>query len=247
VKRGLFVLALATVASSSFGATFFFFGVDPNTSIGDQFPVSAQSQRGWAAIAGSMSSISALTYERDPIGAGVTPYNPLPGVTISMTNVGGLSGVSATDQHELGWNVTPLGSKHLRFAPEFNANNAVISFRFTSLVNSFSTMYMGAQNNFPGEFTMAGFRNGNQLWSMSQSKPTPNDQLTSHSHNGFATDESALFFDEVRFISSGDRTNGSDHVGLDDTMFTYCNPVPEPATMAALGLGIAALLRRKRK
>jgi len=34
------------------------------------------------------------------------------------------------------------------------------------------------------------------------------------------------------------------YVGIDDVQF---NPVPEPATMAALGLGAAALIRRRRK
>ena len=170
------------------------------------------------------------------------------GVTISMTNVGGNgSGVNATNQHQLGWNVTPFGSKHLRFDPAFNANPAFVSFRFNSLINSFSTMYMGAQSNFVGDLALEGYRNGNPIWGMSQGKPPANDQLTSHSHMGFATDESNLFVDEVRFYSRGDRSNSSDHVGLDDTMFTYCNPVPEPATMVALGIGAVAMLRRRKK
>jgi hypothetical protein len=37
----------------------------------------------------------------------------------------------------------------------------------------------------------------------------------------------------------------SDYVGLDDVQYT-ATTVPEPATMAALGIGIAALLRRRR-
>lgn len=37
----------------------------------------------------------------------------------------------------------------------------------------------------------------------------------------------------------------SDFIGIDDVAYTAA--VPEPATMAALGLGVAALLRRRRK
>lgn len=53
-----------------------------------------------------------------------------------------------------------------------------------------------------------------------------------------------------RFAFNYNVTNGgpsganSDFIGIDDVQYTA---VPEPATMAALGLGVAALLRRRRK
>jgi PEP-CTERM motif len=39
----------------------------------------------------------------------------------------------------------------------------------------------------------------------------------------------------------------NDWVGVDNINYTAANPVPEPATMAVLGLGAAALLRRRNK
>lgn len=42
----------------------------------------------------------------------------------------------------------------------------------------------------------------------------------------------------------GPSGDNSDFIGIDDVVYTA---VPEPATMAALGLGFAALLRRRRK
>lgn len=44
--------------------------------------------------------------------------------------------------------------------------------------------------------------------------------------------------------NAGPNGNNSDYIGIDTVRYT---PVPEPATMAALGLGVAALIRRRRK
>ena len=45
--------------------------------------------------------------------------------------------------------------------------------------------------------------------------------------------------------NAGPNANNSDYIGIDD--FSYVsNPVPEPATMAVLGLGAMALIRRRR-
>ncbi len=45
--------------------------------------------------------------------------------------------------------------------------------------------------------------------------------------------------------NAGPAGANSDFIGIDDVVYTQA--VPEPATMAALGLGVAALLRRRRK
>lgn len=246
IKRGILVLTLCAAASQSFAFATFFFGQDAGVAPGNPFPLAAQGQRDWASVAAGLSSISAINYETSPLGAGIAPYNPLPGVTVSMDNVqAGFSGVMNTDNGQLGWNTTPLGSKHLRFAPSFNNQVSKVTFKFGALINSFSTIYTGAQNDFAGEFEMRGFRNGIQKWGMTQGKPAPVNNNTSVGHYGFVTDDAGLFFDEVRFLSVGDRTNSSDNVGLDDTFFTYCQAVPEPTTIAALGLGALAMIRRR--
>lgn len=236
----------AMTISKSFAFVVVFGGQDAPAGPGDPIPISAQGQRGWATVAGGISSISSVNYEISPMGSGVTPYNPLPGVTVSMTNVQPvLSGVMNTDDVQLGWNTTPLGTKHLRFAPAFNNVMASVNFKFNSLINSFSTLYTGAQSEFAGDFGVFGFRNGVAKWSMSASKPSTVFGRTSVTHLGFVTDEAALFVDEVQFVSIGDRTLTSDNVGLDDTFFTYCQAVPEPTTIAVLGLGALAMIRRR--
>lgn len=248
MKRGLLLISLLAVAGSSQAIQIFAFGQDAGVAPGSPFANSAQSQRDYLSFAAAYNSVSALNYEFSALGAGVTAYSPLAGVTVSMTNAdAAFSGVKNTDEEQLGWNTTMFGSKHLRFAANFNANDAYVSFQFGSLINSFSTLYNGQQNDFPGDFSMEGFKNGVSVWGMSQSKPAPVGNLTGVGHLGYFTDESAMFFDEVRFYSRGDRSNTRDVIGLDDAFFTYCQTVPEPATMAVLGLGAAALLRRRRK
>lgn len=248
MKRGLLLIAFAAVAGQSLAFTAFFYGDDPGTGVGTTYPEAGQDRAAWAALAGSNGSISSITYENSPIGAGVLPYSPLPGVTISMFTVQPiLSGVKAINDEGKGWNLTPFGSRHLRFQPNVSSFDSLLTFKFSNQVNSFSTMITGLQANDEGIYVMEAYRGGSLVWSFNTIKPMPVGQLTCHTHMGYTTSDSFMFIDEVRLICKGPRVRESDIVGLDDTMFSYCQAVPEPATVAAIGVGVLGLIRRRRR
>lgn len=64
--------------------------------------------------------------------------------------------------------------------------------------------------------------------------------------SGLSAGASGRFAFNYNVPNGGPNGANSDFIGIDDVAYT-ANPVPEPASMAALGLGVAAMLRRRRK
>lgn len=64
--------------------------------------------------------------------------------------------------------------------------------------------------------------------------------------SGLSTPTLGRFAFNYNVTNGGPGGSNSDYIGIDDVQYT-ANPVPEPATMAALAFGGLALLRRRKK
>jgi hypothetical protein len=172
------------------------------------------------AAAGSSILISAMRFRLDgPTGAAFSDT-----ITWSLrlsTTSAAPDGLSSTFASNIGGDVVTVFS-----GTQTMSATAVGSPRPFDAVITFST---------PFTYT---FANGNLLWDVTRTSSNP-------AHSMDAVNVTGDSVSRVFATSATASTGTADTLGL-VTQFEY-TAVPEPATMAALGLGIAALLRRRKK
>lgn len=200
--------------------------------------------------ASSVNSINTITWEQYAAGA-TGPFMPFTGVTVTQSNAGGASGISDTNTDNLGYNTTlfygngQVGRKHLRTQPAFNAIDTEIVFNFANPINSFGMFITGLESQFAGD-VFVEYNSSVGARSVMLPKPASQNGVAATEFFGFVDEPTFQIF-SVKVVSRGDRSNNSDFFGIDDVRFTNCQIVPEPGTIAALGLGALVLLRRRKK
>lgn len=200
--------------------------------------------------ASSVNSINTITWEQYQSGA-QGPFSPFAGVTVTQSNVIGTSGISSTNTSDLGYNTTlfygngNVGRNHLRTEGAFNNVDTEVVFNFANPINAFGMFITGFESNYAGDIFVE-YNSSVGARSVQIPKPASVGGVAATGFFGFVDDANFQIF-SVKVVSRGDRSNGSDFFGIDDVRFTNCQVVPEPGTIAALGLGALVLLRRRKK
>lgn len=245
LKRTLLPIALAALSASAH-ALLVFSGTDIATGPGDARPNSNAAAAAFDTIAASMFSISAVTFENMPLGTFNT-ISPKPGLKV-VNGSGADTAIDATPTDDLGYNTTFGGRKYLRFWQSFGVVTEQVDFVFDEPINSFGAYFTGAQENFAGIFTVEFTDSHGNPQSLLLDKPAPgNDGTAATQFLGFVDDN----FSGITKVSVVMRrelpdVGGRDLIGIDDVRYTNCDVIPEPGTMMALGLGLSALVVRRR-
>jgi hypothetical protein len=240
----ILISALACASGGQAFAVTVFQGTDPVTAAGDPRPNSNQAASDFDTVAGALNSISVINWEQYNDGD-LPPLFPYTNVKLSVTGDDG-SKISGVDTNDIGYNTTPGGSKFLQIFPQFNATTTVTRFDFADGISSFGFYLTGIQDDFPGNLSVHFTDSGGNAQVFNLAKPTPQGGKTGTMFWGFTDVKNAMIMN-VEIWDEGDRTNGRDIYGFDDIRFTNCDVVPEPATISALALGLAAVARKRRK
>jgi len=240
VKRtllGLFLAGVSTSAFASFTETFDDLG---DSSVSAQ-PITPLIGRGWSN--NNLSNpVGALTY----FGGNSLVFGPQAGANYVAVNFNSGGGVSTLSN----WLISPLQT--------FN-NGDVISFWTRTVDSPFfpdrlqlrlstagSSTNVGASETSVGDFTgLLLDINPTYLASGAGSYPNAWTQFNA-TVTGLGGPTSGRFAFRYFVENGGPSGDNSDFIGIDTVSVTSA-PVPEPASMAALGLGILAFARRRRK
>lgn len=237
ITRLLSIAGLAVVAVQGMAVDWAFGGLDAATGPADPRPNSNAMAAAFDTIAADINPIRSITMERlalqGPVGA-IALNNE-----VVATAVNGSLEILNVDDTILGWNTTVFGSKHLRFTPNFNAGVQGVLLTFLNPINAVGMYINGLEDRFSGpDITL--FAAQPIIVGVGVNKPAQ----AGVAFLGLATD--AGMYNQAFIAQNAADGNTRDIIGIDDIRYTAC-AVPEPGTIAAIGLGVVALIGRRRK
>ncbi len=235
------------IAASAFGAgqdvaaIDTYLARDSGAGIGSPIPNSQAAASQFDNAAASLGALNIITYENLLTGPFVSQF-VAPGVFVDLLNNEPPAGIAenlwfgGVTPNLLGYNITPGGTKFLGQVPIADSGTTTVRFTFTTPIQAFGTYITGLEQL--NSDLHIRFNDGS------------NQDI---SFAGNADGEGgAIFFgltDAGKPISSFDLVllnviGTRDIFGLDDTRFVN---IPEPASMTLLLVGVAAIVRKRRR
>ncbi|MCL4801776.1 MAG: PEP-CTERM sorting domain-containing protein [Burkholderiales bacterium] len=236
-RRALLALALVLGLGGAQAAPIVFEAGDPGIDVGDPTPLSNAAAASFDAAAGALGTVNVIDLESAPLGT-FASLAIAPGVTASGLGFTGAAthsirvGVVGDNRcgNVCGFNTTSPGRLYIDVDANF------ITFSFDTPVQAFGAYITGLQlagetvkfnDGVDQELVITNFGSGAQFF-------------------GF-TDAGAAISSIVIDTRNPSNTLG-DFIGLDDIRYvTSAASVPEPATLALLGLALAGLATSRRR
>lgn len=215
-----------------------FCGMDAVQFPSDPRPNSNAAFAQFVVVAASNNSMSVANFDELPDAQKVGSIGSNASIA-SALNLDANSGVNSADDVILGFNTSPSAGKHYRLSAIDTSATMGIRFDFATAINSFGAFFTGVGTSGGTAYLK---------WTNSRGTQTLNlQELSGGSVQFCGFTDIGETFTSVSLIVDPENGFVQDVIGVDDVAYSNCNPVPEPSTMAVIGLGGLALLRKRRK
>ncbi len=239
VKLLLGVILSVVFVTGSHATLIEFRGSDVGAGPGDARPNADAAAAAFDAAAGSTTIID---FEQAPLGGFTSLSSAQLGVAgVSLSPLGASDGndsaIETGGTKLLGYNTTNSGRKYLDLGEFDDTGEPAVGVRFdfTNPIFEFGGYFTGI-GNIIGNTTIEFFDGASQILS-----------LTKHAEGGveFFGFTSTVGIHYIDFLLSPVSGSSSEEIGLDDVRFS--TQVPEPTTLALMGLGLAGIGWKRRK
>jgi len=243
LRRGVLVFVLVVCASATVLAVpITYYGIDAGAGPSSPRPNSDATAATFDAAASALGTVSIVDFESAPLGyfASVTVA---PGVTASMSGMANdfSCGITTdTGDNIVGYNTTAGGARHVRAVPTYGIGTCTLAFAFDDPINSWGA-YITGLGTAAGDLHIV-YDDG-----------TVQDHAVSGNSSGgsifFGLTDAGKQFSQVALELRGVTSTSRDNYSVDDMRYVGTGEpaIPEPTTLALLGLGLLGVVRKRRK